>query len=411
MEMDTNNDAILPNSSLDEILTTNLYRQNVSKVLIVCEASLARQTIINANPSHQQQQQQQHYPFSWMGDAARSLALRSATSPFFASDNHHDTDSRKNGKNKLNKNHVHKSNRLDVDITAAAAIRTTTTPTTGMLSRSPTNSWSDCFCMACGTLLLPPPEIDHGVSNASIVDETPSSTTTMSPQLLPVHSHISLRPLKRGKTRRRRASRVKAKELHNRTLSLQRRRGGGGNNNNNSNIQMIQKEILQKEKIQRMASMYNLGDGRAKNCIVIQCTFCGTKKKRKGMEIQKSNPPPPQSSSPKMGVVHAKNNSDSRKNKMERRLVVKPTSEKADVSSQIRDNTDFISLDSERMSSGIAVVGMGRDARTRKQGGDVDGQNGIVSPLLLLGKNKKKKKRPETTKTSALMDFLSSLND
>ena len=397
---------------------TKLYQQNVSKFLLVCDASLTRQTII-ANPSQPNQRLNNNHhiattSFSWMGDAARSLALRSATSPFFVADthnNHHDvdTDSRKSSKHKLNKND-----------TATAAIRTTTPPT---MLQSSINSWSDCICMACGTLLLPPPPppptltpvIDDDVFNAIIVDETNQSSTT--PSLLPVHSHISLRPLKRGKTRRRRASRVKAKELHNRTLSLQRRGGGNTNNNNNNNsssVQILRNEILQKEQMQRMASMYNLGDGRAKNCIVIQCTFCGQKKKRKGMEIKKSilpHPPLPKSSSPKMGVVHAKNKCGSQKKNNNN--IIKPTSEKVDVSTQIRDNTDFISLDSIKMSDGIAVVGMGRDARTRKQGGDINGQNEIVSPILVLqgGRKKKKKKRPETTKTSALMDFLSSLND
>ena len=166
--------------------------------------------------------------------------------------------------------------------------------------------------------------------------------------------------------------------------------------------------------------MYNLGDGRAKNCLVIECTFCGTKKKRKGIEIKKSvapsSPSPPNTSrlqgtskGNQSKVVHAKN-TGSRKSMGSR--VVEPTSKRVDgVSSQIRDNTDYISLDStiKGRSGGVSVlVGSTNPQKRKLDRNDVNGN----SPLLLQGGKKKKKKKPETkTKTGALMDFLSSLND
>ncbi len=421
---------MLPSSHpLDHI--TTLYRQNVSKFLLISDASLRRQTTI-ANDNDQQHPNIDNIPSSttsssWMGDAARSLALRSAT-PFTVSIDDQDAG-RKKSKSKPSKNNVANSDKLNCIATNdddAAITRTTT------LVQSSLNSWSDCICMACGTFLLPPPpEIDNLVSNVNIVKgglyvsaniqslpnaSSSTKTTAVPPPLLPLNSHISLRPLKRGRTRRRRASRVKAKELHNRTLSLQRRGGGGGHHN--TSIQLIRTETLQKEKIQRMASMYNLGDGRAKNCLVIECTFCGTKKKRKGIEIKKSvapsSPSPPNTSrlqgtskGNQSKVVHAKN-TGSRKSMGSR--VVEPTSKRVDgVSSQIRDNTDYISLDSKIKSSSDGMVLVGGNSQKRKL--DRNEVNGN-SPLLLQGGKKKKKKKPETkTKTGALMDFLSSLND
>ena len=427
---------MLPSSHpLDHI--TTLYRQNVSKFLLISDASLRRQTTI-ANDNDQQHPNIDSNPSStttsssWMGDAARSLALRSAT-PFFVSIDDQDAGRKKN-KSKPSRNNVANSDKLNCIATNdddAAITRTTT------LVQSSLSSWSDCICMACGTFLLPPPpEIDNLVSNFNIVKgglyvpisakiqsipnaSSSTKTTAVPPPLLPLNSHIYLRPLKRGRTRRRRASRVKAKELHNRTLSLQRRGGGGGGGHHNTSIQLIRTETLQKEKIQRMASMYNLGDGRAKNCLVIECTFCGTKKKRKGIEIKKSvtpsSPSPPNTSrlqgtskGNQSKVVHAKN-TGSRKSMGIR--VVEPTSKRVDgESSQIRDNTDYISLDSTIKSSsgGIAVLVGGNSQKRKLDRNEVNGN----SPLLLKGGKKKKKKKPETkTKTGALMDFLSSLND
>lgn len=404
--------------SLEQI--TTLYRQNISKFLFVSDASLKSQTTstTTANLHHPNNNSTTS---SWMGDAARSLSLRSATPPILA--NTHDLDNRKTNKSKLDNTTKHdgkKTNTADDGAGVDVAAIWTTTTTTLLLPSSSMNSWSGCICMACGTLLLPPPsKID---ASNTIVEETEKGasnpltmTTAQPPLLLPLNSHISLRPLKRDRTRRRRASRVKAKELHNRTLSLQRRGGGGGggnSNNINSATLQIRNEAIQKEKMQRVASMYNLGDGRAKNCLVIKCTFCGMKKKRKGMEIKKSVVPPPSSSSPKSnGVQRSRRNETVNAKKKstqlppERRGVVDLARKRVeDISSQIRDNTDFISLDSTRGKSGIAV---GTDDRKRKQGGD----DAIISPLLLGGK-KKKKKKPETPKKgSDLMDFLSSLND
>lgn len=395
---------------------TTLYRQNISKFLFVSDASLKSQT---TTPTTHQQHRNNNSTTStsWMGDAGRSISLRSAIPPILA--NTHDLD-RKATKNKLSNNTKidgKKTNTAE-DNADVAAIQTTTA-TTSLLPSSSMNSWSDCICMSCGTLLLPPPsEID--VSN-TIMEETakgasnPLTMTASQPLqllLLPLNSHISLRPLKRGRTRRRRASRVKAKELHNRTLSLQRRGGGGGGNSNNINSTSLQirNETIQKEKMQRLASMYNLGDGRAKNCIVIKCTFCGMKKKRKGMEIKKSVVSPPPSSSLKSSrVQRSSGNETVNAKKMtvqlpsDRRGVVHLTRKRVeDVSSQIRDNTDFISLGSTRGSG----IGAG-DARKRKQGGD----DAIISPLLLGGKKKKKKQTETPKKGSDLMDFLSSLND
>lgn len=412
--------------SLDQI--TTLYRQNVSKFLFVSDVSLTRQSSSTTNnPQHTNNKNsnkntnnnQNSSTMSWMGDAARSLALRAATAtPFFDAKHHHhhhhhdanDDQKSKNIGHTSSQQNNNKMNYRSTTMTKDDDIRKTTT----LLQQSSMNSWSDCICMACGTLLLPPPP-----SPSLETDETNYSSTTNPtpppppPSLLPVSSHICLRPLKRGKTRRRRASRVKAKEFHNRTLSLQRRGGGGGNINSTTSSIQIRNETIQKEQMQRMASMYNLGDGRAKNCLVIKCTFCGMEKRRKGVEIKKSIPPQLSSTKNRVQrsrgsgsnhIMDAKHCSSQKPNKDGRKLA-EPKGESMNVSTQIHNNADFISL----------TMGGGNNARKRKEGGgggDVDDSNKIISPLLSLqGGKKKKKKKPEMAKKSDLMDFLSSLND
>jgi len=84
---------------------------------------------------------------------------------------------------------------------------------------------------------------------------------------------------------------------------------------------------------------------------------------------------------------------------------------RGDVTTQIRDNSDFISL------SPIGVVG-NRSIKAYQYGGTRQAhatkrnQNEILTSPLLEGKKKKKKKKQSSSGSKGeLMDFLSSLND
>ena len=288
--------------------------------------------------------------------------------------------------NKQNKNAAKKLNKSNANVSAGDIVRTLPP------------IWSDFICMTCGTFLFHPvmttanSSTDKSRGSAISTKDRANLPSIISSQATPLPSNIYLRPLKRGKTRRRRASQAKAKQLHNRSLSLQRR-----GTTNTANIQ-LRKDPLAKEEMQRIALSYCIGDGRAKNCLVMRCTHCGTKKKRKGLEVK----------------AQKKTEADKTTNERKRDSKTKHDirGEKKTLASQIRDNTDYISLTS---LGGGAAKKSGKQhqrhdseqAHGKKIGqGDTDA---FTSPLLG-GKKKKKKKKPEAKKGD-LMDFLSSLND
>ena len=363
---------------------TTLYRQNVANFLFCCDASLEQNQIPRDCDNIT----------TWIGNTARSISLRAATS-MADSDSKDITDHKSNKKKKK-------------ELTRISNTRNTKVNAHDVLRLQPSSNWSDNICMACGTLLFPPVMHHTAIntdinkqdkkeeSSGSTNNNTRSDNQLQTPnQLLmsqPLPSNIYIRPLKRSRTRRRRASRVKAKELHNRALSIQRR------GTSNTNIQ-LQKEILMNERIQQIASSYRLGDGRAKNCLVMKCTYCGTKKKRKGMEVKADIK---RSSMGSDNNLLKPANNDTR-TKIKGTAAQQPTNkEKKNVISQINDNSDYISLSS---ISGVTAKDNSQRNNTgkRKQNDDVS--------LLLSGKKKKKKKKAPEKKKSDLMDFLSSLND
>ena len=361
---------------------TTLYRQNVANFLFCCDASLEKyQTPRDCDNIT-----------SWIGNTARSISLRAATS-IADCDNIDISDNKSNKKRKK-------------ELTKISNTRNTKVSAHDVLRLQPSSSWSDCICMACGTLLFPPvmPQIinDADFRKEDTKEESSGTNNTMSDNQLqtpnhlllsqPLPSNIYIRPLKRSRTRRRRASRVKAKELHNRALSIQRR------GTSNTNIQ-LQKDILMNEKIQQVASSYRLGDGRAKNCLVMKCTYCGTKKKRKGIEIKADIKKSSSIGSDNNSLKATKHDTQKQRSGTTQQQQHN-NNEKKNVISQIKDNSDYISLSS---IGGVTLNSQGNNTGERKQKDD-------VSPLLSGKKKKKKKKAPEKKK-SDLMDFLSSLND
>ena len=292
--------------------TTAAYRQEVANYLFSCDHTLSSSSCRSSITS-------------WIGDAARAVTLRSVAAA------------------------------AEGDAPGAHDISVKTS----------VPSRADYVCMTCGTFLLPQPESNSNYTASSLTELATNPTTT--------NCKISLQSMKRGRSRRRRASRCRAKELHNSSL-LTKRVGSTNNAQVRTNV-MAQKELL------KIADSYRLGDGKSKQCIVVECKFCGSKRKRKGIEISVKN-------TRKMTEESdAKASSSESKREQSKRNI-------NTIGTQIQDNSDFISLASFGKSK--------RQAKKRPVNN--------ATPLLQGGKKKKKKLEPKGKK-SGLMDFLSSLND
>jgi hypothetical protein len=276
---------------------------------------------------------------SWIGHAARSLALRAV----YAGNN---------------------------DVTMAKTEDAKCTQA----------NWSDFVCLACGT-----PSYPHHVNQLQASNDNPATPAET--------SQIILRPLKRGRTRRRRASRSKASQLSRESL-LQKRLGGGTNVNN-----QLRKDALLESKMLKLASFYRLSDGRCRHCVVVKCGHCGNERKRKGVEIK--------------GIrgdckKQQKNTAQGTKNK----CALESSTEKS--KSDSFEESNFISLSPFGANSQKKRKGC-NDRSSNTKGGPTtivqssfSFKNHTQSTLSAEGKKKKAKKAPAT---KGLMDFLSSLND
>ena len=80
---------------------------------------------------------------------------------------------------------------------------------------------------------------------------------------------------------------------------------------------------------------------------------------------------------------------------------------KANLESRARDESDFISLESDKLITSKRQ--QQRSDERQGTGKRKHDENSFVSPLLAC--KKKKKKKPKIAKRGDLMDFLSSLND
>jgi hypothetical protein len=258
---------------------------------------------------------------SWIGDAARSLALRAVyRQPS-------DTDDG-NGKES-------------------------------------SSSWNELVCLSCGTLSYP-----HNVHNQ--VGDT---------------STVMLRPLKRGSTRRRRASRSRVAQISKESLQKQRM----GNTNTNP---QLRKEIIEQNQRMKLANLNRLGDGRSRHCVVNKCGFCGVERKRKGVEVKSAQ----------------KNKSSKREKQSFQKSIVADL--KRNEKKDVFDNSNFISLPGpQKKSKANAMKSNTTLAASSKTSFSFKNKQADLSkpaPLLTGGKKKKTKKKQPGSK---LMDFLSSLND
>ena len=345
---------------------TRQYRQTLSNYLSFHVRSQLRDISRDSLETH---------PLaSWVGDAARSLALRAAVPS--AS---HDRAREGHG--------------------ASAG------------------DWSDAICAACGALQLP---LDAAREREDgLIPPSSSRARGGRPSFSPA-SRACLRPLKRGRTRRRRASRARARELQARRLSLQRRGGMAAHNHTDRHLR---EDALAQDALRRTARSHCVGDGRAKNCLVVRCAFCGTKKKRKGYELDHKNANAEgrlsgsgRKGGPAVGGAGEFHAAGPRKrHKSHRENSGSAAETHASTASAIRDNADFVSLSS---ASKGARVEKKSTKELRHPGGKQDpsgkrhhreDSEAFTSPLLS-GKKKKKKKKSDANK-GQLMEFLSSLND
>ena len=213
------------------------------------------------------------------------------------------------------------------------------------------------FCMTCGTLLLP-----H--TNSTNTNHTAASLTDLATlKLVPstAQCKISLRSMKRGRSRRRRASRYRAKELHNASLLMKR-----VGSTNNAQVRM---DAKRRKEVLKLADSYRIGDGKSAHCIVIQCKCCGSKVKRKGIDVTVKHA---RRKTEKSDVIRLNSSNNNNKNSVQTQKA--GAVERKTVASQIQDNTDFISLAS-----------FGSANQTKRTTNN--------TPLLQTGKKKKKKKQ------------------
>jgi len=211
---------------------------------------------------------------------------------------------------------------------------------------------SDYFCVTCGVSFL------------------------FTPQIM---SSIRIRSLKKGKSRRRRASRLKASKLIKDREILQKHRGGGrsfaGNSVNNSHGGTVMAVENIKLSLKESHEYRRVKDGMSKNCVVYTCGFCGNKYRWKGLckkrkELQK-------------------NCKDFYKDSHS------PTLRKACTATLLESNENFLLLSKSKNSPPF------------KKPKYVDAKQSLDSAR----KKKKSQKAQVKSKKSALMDFLSSLND
>lgn len=384
-------------ASSDPRLATALYRQNVSLFLSQVDAALGVTRDDDALTS-------------WVGDASRSLALRAASSAAQLGGGNDDADA-PSGRGKKGKKRA--------AATVAAEASGGAPRAEEIIRRLPHPSWSDFVCMTCGTFLFPPdPTSSTAALIASCCVPTPPAPSPQTPSLPPpptstLPCNIYTRPLKRGRTRRRRASRSKAKELHDRALALQRR---GGSSNAGADLR---RDALLEERTRRVASSHRLGDGRARNCLVMKCARCGARKRRKGVEAKGAPKKGDGSAVGGGGAAATKVASGNISSGKKRKDAGQPLGKARDVASQIHENSDYISLSS--LGGGQEKNARPRQHDAPQQAKDVQprkrkqgevGKESALPPLLGgSSKKKKKKKNAPESKKRGLMDFLSSLND
>ncbi len=210
----------------------------------------------------------------------------------------------------------------------------------------------DFYCLCCGNALLP-----LGPNSCIVPD-------------------IKLKNLKRSKTRRRRASRKKAKKIAFDTQVLQKHRGGGRSfaqqGSSNSHGSAVDSLMNARETLRKRYALSSVHDGGGKNCISYKCTHCGHEKLFKGLPPKKK---------------------DTKDDELTRSVQgKKPIKTSTSANSTGKKSKSPVS----KSDNGFISLGMSPKKSARK-----------LKPL----EQGRQKKRQKKTKKTALSDFLSSLND
>ena len=218
----------------------------------------------------------------------------------------------------------------------------------------------DFYCKGCGNPLLPSP---------LSLDENGLQS-----------SKIRLKSIKRGKARKRRASRQAAKKYTYDTNILQKHKGGGrsfaqGKTNGHGNA--VASVMSTQEALKKNNAIRRIGDGISKNCISYKCC-CGTVQCIKGMKRQRQ-------SQMNQSVAYINTNQSPRAK------LIKYSQE----ANRFSDSEDFLRL-------GKVPLVAAPPRSTEKK-------------LKLLEQLQSKKRKPKAKtlmkKKSGLQNFLSSLND
>ena len=325
------------------------YQQKVATFLI---SSSSASVSFNSSPTTP----------SWIGETARSLALRAVYNTVSTTCN--------NNSKTLPQEHYRTKNDNN--------------------QKQLSNQWKEFVCLACGT-----------------VSPHPNDT-------------ITLRTLRRGKTRRRRSSRCHAHQHRNNALYQQRIQSCGNSNVNNTVQLAVREDIIRRHAQRQLANLHRIGDGRSRHCVVSTCGYCGTVKKRKGIEIKKKSGVEQQKKKQRRNQQSGNAVVDSNERKANNIAVDKhgklQTNETTKKSHDEFAECNYISLPkskknnnkSNNISKQVSAAGVKKPSFSFKKK-----QTEVIatsSPLLSGGKQKKKKKKGPSA-GSKLMDFLSSLND
>lgn len=234
------------------------------------------------------------------------------------------------------------------------------------------SSLDDFYCKCCGTGLLPMPENtkEEGEGKGGEGGRVGGIFTST------FKSQIKLIKAKRGKTRRRRASRYAAKKHVYDTKILQKHKGGGRtfaqtqmNGHSNSHGEVVASYSRTQAALKSIAATRRIGDGMCKNYIRYKCQ-CGHSMSVKGIKASS-----PKSSGGRLDI-----------RQQETQAKVGPHRTPLG-----KRNDEFIQLSAPLPSS--------KGAKQQPQ------------PARASKRQKSQNKKPKSSSTSKLQDFLSSLND